>query len=91
MHFLGTRVGWAGQDALWEFVRRDQLSIAEIAAAARDRTRALMEKYRDRPMGLADATLVALAEERGLRRVFTLDEDFRIYRLSGRRSFEVVP
>lgn len=38
--------------------------------------RSLMEKYRDTPMDLADASLVALAETRGLKRIFTLDSDF---------------
>jgi len=42
-------------------------------------------------MDLADATLVALAEDRELRRIFTLDADFHVYRLKGRRGFEVVP
>ena len=50
-----------------------------------------MKKYRDVPMDLADATLVALAERRGLYRVFTLDADFRIYRIKGRKPFELVP
>ena len=40
---------------------------------------------------LADATLVALAESRGLSRIFTLDADFHIYKLKGRKAFEVVP
>lgn len=50
-----------------------------------------MAKYADRPMDLADATLVALAEERGERRIFTLDSDFRIYRIHGRTHFEIIP
>jgi uncharacterized protein len=50
-----------------------------------------MKKYRDVPMDLADASLVALAKERGLRRVFTIDRDFGIYRLDGGTPFEVVP
>jgi len=50
-----------------------------------------MEKYRDVPMDLADASLVALAEERGLRRIFTLDHDFEVYRINGRLTFETVP
>lgn len=91
MHLLGAKVGWRGQDALWEFVARGQLDVAELSASARDRTRALMQKYRDTPMALAGATLVALAEERGLRRVFTLDDDFTVYRFAGRRRFDLVP
>lgn len=91
MHVLGMRTGWAGQEALWEFVAREQLELADLSPAARARARALMAKYRDTPMALADATLVALAEERGLRRVFTLDADFAVYRIGGRRLFQVVP
>jgi len=50
-----------------------------------------METYADRPMDLADATLVALAEQRDDHRVFTLDGDFHVYRFKGRRRFDVVP
>jgi hypothetical protein len=32
-----------------------------------------------------------LAEERGQRRVFTLDPGFAVYRFRGRQRFEVVP
>ncbi len=42
-------------------------------------------------MDLADATLVALAEERGQRRIFTLDSDFRIYRIHGHTHVEIIP
>ncbi len=50
-----------------------------------------MDRYADRPMDLADATLVAMAEERGDRRIFTLDADFQIYRFRGRPRFETIP
>jgi uncharacterized protein len=50
-----------------------------------------MEKYSDTPMDLADASLVATAETRQLRRVFTLDSDFRVYRANDKEPFEVVP
>jgi hypothetical protein len=50
-----------------------------------------MDQYADRPMDLADATLVAFAEEHGHRRIFTLDSDFHVYRLRGRQRFEVIP
>ena len=50
-----------------------------------------MMKYADVPMDFADATLVALAEERDDTRILTLDSDFHVYRLHGRRRFSVVP
>lgn len=50
----------------------------------------LMEKYRDRPMDFADASLVLLAEQTGCRQIFTLDSDFFFYRIGDRDSFEVL-
>jgi predicted nucleic acid-binding protein len=51
-----------------------------------------MEKYRDHPMDLADASLLRLAEERHVRDIFTLDEtDFRTYRIHGRQAFRIWP
>lgn len=51
----------------------------------------LMQKYRDRPMDLADASLVVAAERLGLHRVFTLDSDFHIYRLADGSALECIP
>lgn len=49
---------------------------------------ALLEKYRDRPMDLADASLVVLAERLGITEILTVDRaDFDVYRLSGNRRF----
>ena len=91
MYLLGRAGGWRGQQALWRMVRREQLLVLSPTPAGVERSARLMERYADRPMDLADATLVALAEERGLARIFTLDGDFHIYRIGGRRHFEVVP
>ncbi len=50
-----------------------------------------MEQYRDRPMDLADASLVALAETAGYTRIFSIDSDFYVYRLADGSALEVVP
>ena len=60
-------------------------------AAEWRRIRVLMNQYGDTPMDLADASLVAAAERRGLRKIFTVDGHFRVYRLDGTHAFEVVP
>ena len=91
MYLLGDAGGWPAQQALWGMIEREALVLAELQPADIVRTRALMEKYRDAPMDLADATLVAVAEARGLKRVFTLDSDFGVYRFRGREAFELVP
>ena len=61
-------------------------SEAEVRRAAK-----LMGKYQDLPMDLADASIVAAAERLGTRRVFTLDRDFYVYRLTDGSAVEVVP
>lgn len=52
---------------------------------------ALMAKYADQPMDLADASLVATAERLGLRRLFTLDSDFYVYRLADGSTLDLIP
>lgn len=91
MYLLGRRGGWKAQQMLWKLARRGDIEIAVLDEKLLERSHDLMERYRNRPMDLADATLVALAEAQGLTRVFTLDADFRVYRLKGRRAFEIVP
>src|SRR5439155_8046378 len=81
MYLLGDRVGWVGQEHLWRLVLRNDLSLMPIGLESLPRIHDLMEKYRDVPMDLADASLVALAESLRLNRIFTLDSDFRIYRI----------
>ncbi len=51
----------------------------------------LMDKYADRLMDLADASIVAMAEALGLKTIFTLDSDFLIYRLADGSALTVVP
>lgn len=91
IYLLGQGAGWPAQQALWQMVRRDALTLAELDRQLTLRSAELMERYADHPMDLADATLVALAEARDLRTIFTLDEHFRTYRLRTRRYLEVVP
>jgi hypothetical protein len=92
MYLLDEAGGWRAQHALWHLVAQGDLEIALQGPEQHHRLRALMDKYQDRPMDLADASLVALAEERGLRDIFTLDrEDFQTYRLNRRQTFRLWP
>lgn len=50
----------------------------------------LMDCYENLPMSLADACLVRMAERLPGTRVFTLDEDFRIYRKNRTEMIEVI-
>lgn len=83
--------GWPMQSLLWRFIDRSALVLHEAKPGEAGRMAELMERYRDVPMDLADASLVAAAGSLGVARVFTLDHHFRIYRLAGGGAFEVVP
>lgn len=92
MYLLGEAGGWLAQNGLWELVEQGDLEIAEQGPDQTARMRSLMEKYHDRPMDLADASLVALAESGQLRDIFTLDHtDFGIYRIGRRQTFRLWP
>jgi len=92
MYLLGEAGGWRAQEMLWSMLHQGDLEIAFQVADDYERMRVLMQKYRDHPMDLADASLVRLAEERHVRDIFTLDErDFRTYRIHGRQSFRIWP
>lgn len=54
--------------------------------------RAVIERYRDLQLGLADASLVVLAERHGTRRILTFDERaFRVVRPLQGGSFTILP
>jgi predicted nucleic acid-binding protein len=90
--YLAGRGGWHAQRVLWQLLTSLEVELAVPDSAGAARARALMEQYRDVPMSLADASLVALAEREGARRVFSLDGHFRVYRAAGRRAgFDVLP
>ena len=48
----------------------------------------LQRKYSDVPMDFADATLVIVSQDMGINEVFTIDRDFSIYRLFGKKRFK---
>jgi uncharacterized protein len=91
MYLLGA-VSWGAQRFLWDALDARHLVIIDLTEADMGRMRALMEKYRDRPMDLADAALVAVAEREGIRHIFTLDRtDFSIYRPAKLGRFTISP
>ncbi len=66
------------QTALLEWIHRGAVEIIEPPDLRR--VIELMQTYRDAPMDFADATLVAVAEERSIRTVISIDSHFAIYR-----------
>ena len=91
MYLLSDLRGWSGARKLWQLWDRNLLLIHEADSAEHRRMKVLIEKYQDTPMDLADASLVAAAERLGIRRIFTIDSDFYVYRINDRDAFEVIP
>lgn len=76
-------------DALFVLLERGVIRIALAVQDEQADLRALMRRYRNRPMSLADACLVRLSEIHAAAEVLTLDSDFRIYRRHGNKAIPV--
>ncbi len=77
-----------GPAAVLELLARGVVKIGYSVEAEVEALGRLMTRYAEVPMALADACLVRMVEQRPGAVVFTLDTDFRVYRVHGRR---VVP
>lgn len=86
--------GGIGSQRLMDFVTAHGLTVWFLDDAALIRAFELMLRHADHPMDLADASLVVLAENLKLRKIFTIDRnDFASYRIrQGHRhlSFEML-
>ena len=89
-HLLGGSPG--GRQACVDFFLSGGALLVPATTASLRRASALVSQYADLPMDYADATLVVLAEELDTNLVFTTDRrDFAVYRIKGRRRFEILP
>ena len=79
-----------GESTVLDYIERGVLRISfslndEIAAI-----NALVRKYDNVPMSLADACLVRMSELNDDAAVFTVDQDFLIYRKQGRKKIPLI-
>lgn len=80
------------QEALWEMLARRAVELLPLELEDVPRIRELMRKYANRPMDLADAALITVAEREDIRKIFTVDrKDFAVYRLRGRVRLTLIP
>lgn len=73
-----------------EFWREGGLRVVFDAQAQLESLIALLRKYNDAPMSLADATVVRLCELNRDAMVWTLDRHFRLYRRMGRMTIPLL-
>lgn len=91
IYLLGDAGGWPAQKLLWTMVERKSMKITSLEPADWKRSRELMKTYLDRPMDLADATLLAVAERDNHETIFSLDSDFYVYRKADGDNLTVIP
>jgi len=73
-------------------VARGAYELAEFTAGDIEKATEILNKYRALEIGIADASIVVLAERYGTRDVLTLDErHFRALRIGKRKAFRILP
>lgn len=72
------------QDTLFRFLENGSVAIAFRVEEHVTALHLLHQKYQDRPMSLADACIVRMAEIYNHHAVMTLNSDFLVYRKKGR-------
>ena len=85
-----TRAAPGARAALIEMLGEGFLNIGMALADQHSAILAMIRRYTDVPMSLADACLVRLAELHPQSPVLTLDSDFAIYRKNGRQVISMV-
>jgi hypothetical protein len=88
-HLLVSRLGPSAALAFVDSAGHGAFDVFELVPVHLTRVHQLMERYRDLPLDLADASLVLLAEELDSGRILSTDErDFRTCRFKNRKPFK---
>lgn len=88
--FLMRKVDGAGPAEVVALGRRGVYNMAISVEKHWTNIEALLTKYADRPISLADACLIRCAEVHQEARIFTFDDDFGVYRWARNRKFELL-
>lgn len=88
-HFLLGRVQ-GGRDALLGMLTDGLILLPWQLSEELTAVQALLKRYESVPMSLADACLVRMAEQFSESRVFTMDGDFKIYRMNRNQIIPVI-
>ncbi|MCM3881703.1 MAG: PIN domain-containing protein [Vicinamibacterales bacterium] len=86
--FLMRKVDPAGPAEVVALGRRRVYEITFNLGSEWASVEALLRKYADRPISLADACLIRCAEVHEEPRILTFDDDFRVYRWAKAKKFQ---
>jgi predicted nucleic acid-binding protein len=89
--FLMRKVHAAGPAAVVALGARGVYRIGISAEEHWTNIEMILKKYSDRPISLADASLIRCAEIHQEARILTFDHDFRVYKWARNKKFELLP
>lgn len=90
-YLIASRVGSAARGSLLKEVERGAYLLETMAGADVARAQAVIKRYADLQISLADASIVVLAERHRVRDALTLDErHFRVL-MAGGKPFRLLP
>lgn len=91
-YLIDRELGPSAEAALYRSIADGEVSVEPVGEDDWGRIAELVEQYADLGLGGVDASVVALAERLGERRVATLDRrDFSVVKPLHAESFEIVP
>ncbi|NCO74431.1 MAG: PIN domain-containing protein [Cyanobacteria bacterium] len=90
MYLSLQRGGWLMQNQLSKLLLEKLLFLEPIETTDYVRLFQLMDKYKDRPMDLANGTLVIVAEKLNINSILTFDSDFFFYLINDKQPFNVI-
>ena len=88
--FLLNKISNEGPQLVLRLAEREALKTPFLFQDAWSEVRALLKKYHDQPISLADACLIVLAETYNMQHILTFDSDFKVYRWGKNKSFVIV-
>ena len=91
-YLVATRIGVDAELAVLRELSSGAWHLADFDAGNLERATAIIEKYRDQDIGLADASTVVLADQHRTTTILTLDRrQFEVLRPIGGGRFSILP
>jgi predicted nucleic acid-binding protein len=91
-YLLGDRVSAQAEIVFGQSIADGLLTVEPVLNSEWSRITELMEQYADLPLGMADASVVSLAERYGVSKIATLDHrHFSVVRPTHVESFSLLP
>nr|WP_267871628.1 PIN domain-containing protein [Nostoc sp. CHAB 5715] len=91
-YLVGRNAGIATVVAFLQGLSASRFTLVALTDQDVIRVAEILDEYTDSRIDFVDASVMAIAERYGIKKIFTLDQrDFRLYRPQHCNSFEILP